>query len=91
MNQPIEILLIGVLAGLCLVAGLFFLKFWRKTHDSLFLAFAASFFIRGLNDANRASMTRPSEASIWSYLVGLAASLLIVIAIVRKNLDGKDS
>ena len=87
MRGAVELFLLGVLASLCIVAGLFFLKFWRKTRDSLFLAFAASFLVRGLNDASRASMAHPAEASVWSYLVGLASSLLIVVAIVRKNLD----
>jgi len=87
MTTPAEIFLLGVLSTLAIVAGAFFLKFWRKTRDGLFLAFAASFLIRGLNDIIRASMARPNEASPFSYLVGLGASLLIVIAIVRKNLN----
>lgn len=90
MNSPLEIFLLGVLSALCLVAGLFFLKFWKKTRDALFLAFAASFFVRGLNDATRISMERPSEAAVWSFLVNLATSLLIVIAIVGKNVGRND-
>ncbi|HEX3744442.1 MAG TPA: DUF5985 family protein [Bryobacteraceae bacterium] len=90
MNSAIEIFLVGVLSALSLVAGLFFLKFWRKTADTLFLAFAASFFIRGLNESMRASMARPNEATLWSYIVGMASSLLIVIAIVSKNMGRKD-
>jgi hypothetical protein len=34
-----------------LVAGLFFLRFWRDTRDRLFLGFAISFLIEGLNRA----------------------------------------
>jgi len=87
MTPPYELFLLGVLSALSLVAGMFFLKFWRKTRDSLFLAFAVSFFIRAVNDISRGSMHRPNEATLWSFLVSLAASLLIVIAIVWKNLD----
>jgi Family of unknown function (DUF5985) len=90
MMVDFGLFLLGVLAALFLVAGLFFLKFWRKTRDSLFLAFALSFLIRGLNESSRASMANPSEATLWSFLVTLASSLLIVVAIIRKNLAGKD-
>ena len=89
MTTPIEYFLIGVLAALCIVAALFFLKFWRKTRDALFLAFSASFLIRGFNDASRTTMQHPNQASPWSFLVGLASSLLIVIAIVSKNVGRK--
>lgn len=89
MNSPLEIFLLGVFAALSVVVGLFFIKFWRKTADSLFLAFALSFIIRGLNDATRASMARPNEGTLWSYLIGIASSLFIIVAIVRKNMKGK--
>lgn len=87
MTTPAEIFFLGVMTALCVVAGLFFLKFWRKTRDALFLAFAASFFVRGFNDGVRLSMPHPNEATTWSYVIGLVSSLLIVIAIIRKNLD----
>lgn len=81
----VELFLLGVLAALCLVAGLCFLKFWRKTKDPLFLAFGASFLIRSVNDATRASMERPNEATTWSYMIGIVSSLLILVAILYKN------
>ena len=34
-----------------LVAGFFFLRFWKRTRDSLFLAFAAAFWLLGLAQA----------------------------------------
>lgn len=45
----IEGFLLGVIAVCSIIAGLFFLRFWRDTRDSLFLAFAAAFIIEGLN------------------------------------------
>lgn len=87
MTTSAEIFFLGVFAALCVVAGLYFLKFWRKTRDPLFLAFAASFFVRGLNDGMRVSMPHPNEATAWSFGIGIASSLLIVLAIVKKNLD----
>lgn len=88
MISNLENFLLGVFATLCLVAGAYFFKFWRKTRDPLFLAFAASFCIRSLNNAAKMSLSDPNTASTWSVIVGLLASLLIVIAILRKNLDG---
>lgn len=90
MIAGLEYVLIGVLATLCFVAGLCFLRFWRKTRDPLFLAFAASFLIRAFNDAGRGTMAHPNQGTLWSYLVGIASSLLILIAIVGKNLGAKD-
>ncbi len=42
-------LLAGALAMGFGVAGLFFLRFWRKTRDRLFALFALSFFVMALN------------------------------------------
>jgi uncharacterized membrane protein HdeD (DUF308 family) len=71
-------------------AGLFFLKFWRDTRDTFFLAFAASFTIEGLNRVAVLYFPRPNEGSPWIYVVRLLAFLLILIAILKKNLE-KDS
>jgi hypothetical protein len=91
MTSGLEYFLLGVIASLSLVAGFCFLKFWRKTRDPLFFAFALSFLIRSMNDASRGAMTHPNAGSLWSYVVGIASSLLILIAIVRKNVGGKDA
>ena len=81
----IEGFLMGVIATASLVAGLYFLKFWRHTHDSLFLAFAASFFIEGVNRILVLVVAKPNEGSPWTYIVRLFSFLLILIAILRKN------
>lgn len=81
----IEGFLLGVIATASLTAALFFLKFWRDTRDSFFLAFAASFLIEGLNRASFLFLPRPNEGNPWIYLVRLLAFLLILGAIIRKN------
>ncbi len=68
-----------------LVAGLFFLRFWRRTRDGLFLAFALAFWLLGLNQALLAFSRVPVEERTWLYLLRLAAFTLILIAIVFKN------
>ena len=81
----IEAFLVGVIATASLAAGLFFLKFWKNTRDSFFLAFAASFMVEGLNRVAVLFLPHPNEGNPWIYLVRLLASLLILFAILRKN------
>lgn len=81
----IEAFLIGVIATSSLTAGVFFLKFWRKTRDSLFLAFGLAFVIEGLNRCAFLFLTEPNEGNPYIYLVRLLAFLLILGAILRKN------
>lgn len=69
-----------------LVAGLFFLKFWARTRDSLFAVFAASFWLMALNSTLAVVLDIPHENQAILYLLRLAAFLLIIIAIVRKNM-----
>jgi uncharacterized membrane protein HdeD (DUF308 family) len=81
----IEGFLIGVIATSSLIAGIFFLKYWRRTRDSLFLAFAAAFLIEGLNRTAMGLLGRPNEAQLWSYLLRFFAFAIIVVGIVNKN------
>jgi len=81
--------LLGVIATASIAAGIFFLKFWRDTHDSFFLAFAASFIIEGLNRSAVLLEDKPSEGSPWTYFVRLLSFLLILTAILRKNYSSK--
>ncbi|HEY1261914.1 MAG TPA: DUF5985 family protein [Terriglobales bacterium] len=81
--------LLGVVATASAVAGLFFLKFWRQSHDIFFLAFAAFFLIEGMNRVVLVFFDKPNEGSPWIYLVRLFALLLILAAILRKNYGGE--
>ncbi len=68
-----------------LAAGMFFLRFWKKTEDSLFLAFAAAFWLLGVGQALLTLASIPEETRSWLYLIRLAAFALILAAIFRKN------
>lgn len=81
----VEAFLLGVIAITSLTAGLFFLKFWRRTHDSLFLAFSVAFFIEGINRVATLNAAHPNEASPWIYTVRLLAFLIILGGILHKN------
>ena len=67
------------------VCGLFFARFWRRTRDGLFMAFALAFSLLGLGQAILALANIPTEERGSIYLLRLAAFALIIVAIVRKN------
>jgi hypothetical protein len=67
------------------VAALFFARFWQRTRDGLFLAFAVAFALLGLNQALLVLSGIPVEERSPLYLIRLAAFLLIILAIFRKN------
>lgn len=67
------------------LAGLFFLKSWRRTHDELFLAFTGAFWLLGLGQALLTFSDVPLEERTLLYLFRLAAFVLILTAIWRKN------
>jgi uncharacterized membrane protein HdeD (DUF308 family) len=81
----LEAFLLGVIATSSLTAGVFFLKFWKKTRDSLFLAFGLAFFVEGLNRSAVLFLAKPNEGSPYIYIVRLLAFLLILAAILHKN------
>jgi hypothetical protein len=76
----------GLLTAGYLIAGLFFLKFWRRTGDGLFAAFAAAFALMALNQVIPVIFGIPDEAVGGVYLLRLAAFLLIIWAVLRKNM-----
>lgn len=81
----IEGFLLGVVAITSLMAGVFFLKFWKRTRDQLFLAFGVAFLIEGVNRVALLFATRANEADPWIYWVRFFAFLLILAAILKKN------
>jgi hypothetical protein len=65
--------------------SLFFLRFWRRTRDQLFLAFCLSFALLGVGQTVIALAQIPTEEKGALYLFRLFAFLLILWAIYRKN------
>jgi len=68
-----------------LVAGLFFLRFWTRTREGLFIAFALAFWLLGLMQALLVFANIPDEERSWLYLLRLAAFVLILASIANKN------
>ncbi len=77
--------LAGIVTGGFLIAGLFFFRFWHRTRDSLFLAFALAFWLLGLGQSILALGNVPVEERSWIFLIRLSAFALILAAIIRKN------
>lgn len=75
----------GIVTAGYLACGLFFLRFWSRSHDFLFLAFAAAFWLLALNVAIVILIPEPNEIRSWFYLIRVVAYVLIAIAIIRKN------
>jgi hypothetical protein len=77
--------LMGAIAMASFAAGLFFLRFWRDTHDRLFLIFAMAFFLLGFTRIALALTNSDMEERTYVYWVRLAAFVLILVAIIDKN------
>lgn len=79
-------MLLGAIALASIVAGLFFLRFWRATGDRFFLYFALSFGIEGLNRIHLGLAGGLREDDAVYYLIRLVAYGLILWAVLEKNL-----
>jgi hypothetical protein len=86
LEHPVFDFVSGTITMGFVIAGLFFLRFWRRTGDGLFVAFACAFWLLAVNQGLVALAGIPREDRSWIYLLRLAAFTLIIVAIVRKNL-----
>lgn len=75
----------GAVAFGFFVCGLFFLRFWRRTRDGLFLAFALAFGLLGFGQTILALANIPTEERGSLFVIRLVAFALILFAILRKN------
>jgi len=80
----------GVTFGFC-VAALFFLRFWKSTRDSLFLAFAICFLLLGIGQALVSFSNMPVEERSPLFLLRLIAFALVIAAICWKNRSSRRS
>lgn len=71
------------------VSGLFFLRFWRKTQDRLFLIFSISFLLMGLERMALAIRENDGENNVMLYFMRLASFLMILYGIWDKNRPSK--
>jgi hypothetical protein len=75
----------GLITAIFLVCGLFFVRFWIRSREGLFVAFALTFFLLALGHGATAVFGLAPEERTWIYLTRLAAFLILIVAIIRKN------
>jgi hypothetical protein len=75
----------GAIALGDLVAAIFFLRFWKRTGESLFLAFSVAFALLSLGRLVVAWANSYGEDSSAAYLVRFAAFAIIILGVWRKN------
>ena len=77
----------GALVLAYAVAGLYFLQFWRRTRDRLFLHFAIAFWLFALNELAVSVPRITSETLGYEYALRVLGFVLILIGIADKNLS----
>lgn len=75
----------GALAMGYLVAALFFVRFWRRARERLFLAFAAAFGLMALAQGLQIFAPGDRDWDAHVYWTRLAAFVVIILAILHKN------
>lgn len=81
----------GAVAMAYLLASLYFLRFWRKTRDRLFLSFSGAFLLLATNLLIVVTLGVEDERTGYSYILRVLGFLLILYAILRKNVGGRRS
>ena len=76
---------LGALVFASAAAGIFFLRFWRRTRDRLFGIFAIALWLLGLNWLLLAFTDADAEFRPALYLIRLLAFIMILLAIWDKN------
>ena len=85
-NPNLDYFLLGSIAACSLVAGLFFLRFYRATRDPLFLAFLIFFVVQGCTNAVALELSQPNIGTPMIFFVRLMSVLGVLVAILWKNL-----
>jgi hypothetical protein len=75
----------GMLVAGYTVAAAFFARFWRDTHDRLFIFFAAAFGLLALHRVSLAAASQLPFAETTYYVMRLLAYLTILVAIIDRN------
>ena len=79
----------GALTMGYLVAGAFFVRFWRRAEDGLFLAFAVAFVLLALAQGLQVVSLHARDWDSHVYLTRLGAFVVIILAILAKNLPSR--
>jgi hypothetical protein len=84
MPQAI-VLMQGMCAAIAMAIGLFFLSFWKRSGDRLFLYFAIAFWLMGSSWALLGLVAPEADNRPYVYGLRLLAFLLVIVAIIDKS------
>ena len=89
MASVLSNFLSGAIAMGYVVAGVFFIRFWLRVRDFLFLAFALAFWLLAANQTivTLSGISREELSEV--YILRLIAFTIVIIAVLRKNLSIK--
>lgn len=85
MVDPLRQLLLGATAMGTFAAGLFFVRFYSQTRDTLFALFGTAFWLLAAQAVALGLTTPDAELRALLYLPRLIAFVLIIVAIAQKN------
>ena len=66
------------------IIGFWFLRFWKRTRDHLFLSFAVAFWLFALNQLLSFYLTLDRDIR-YEYFLRVLGFIVILIGIARKN------
>jgi hypothetical protein len=84
-SPAVSLFVAGAMCAGYVLAALFFLRFWTRTRERLFAAFALAFCLMGANQAVAGFSRYQHAESSAAYLLRLAAFVVIIIAVLSKN------
>lgn len=85
VSPDVMLFVAGAMAAGLAVVGLFFFRFWTRTGDRLFAAFAVAFWLMALNQMVAGLSREAHVENSVAYLLRLAAFILIIVAVLAKN------
>jgi uncharacterized membrane protein len=83
-------LLLGAIAMGSLIAALFFIRFWMRTHDRFFAFFSIAFVLEAVNRIALALYWESEINNPIYFCIRLASYSIIIFAIIDKNWGKKN-
>jgi hypothetical protein len=81
--------LAGAVTLAYIVTSMYFVHFWRRTADRLFLAFAVAFALLALNQLSVFALGVDDERYNYAYILRVLGFVLILLAIIDKNVASR--
>jgi len=88
---PLTHVLLGAVIMGDVIAGLFFVRFWKMTGDRFFLFFAASFLTVAVSRVVVDEAVPPFGYEPLGYMIRIASYLFIIAGILYKNTYARTS